>query len=486
MATPKSVSRDRLIKFEFTQEIIDGFRKVGKIPVDFYNKEGQALIHSQENANADDFGKLLKFEFQGIFFLKDDFKKLQAFGTKVDVQPDKAKLLNTEKTIAFAKNTSALISDLRKSSLSSNHAVFIQNSINDLLTDFTQNPEYESGLINILEVLNIAGVSLESEMMTKRTIVAMGMKVRNKKLFNAKEESTDKKDHLNIMMASYLLDVGYSRLNVKENPNLSKEEYATIQQHPIISYLMSLTAPEVSTSVRTMILNHHRPYRGTGVNNNFPDQRSIFNKLMTIRDKYTKETGKERITTDIQDQISLITNDVSSATLEENIAILSLASEFSSLTSEQSWRPAMPPEKALKLILNESFFSYSSRSIRHLIDYVGSSLTNNISIINPFDFVITASVDSEKAVHFDICKVIRVTRFQTRPLLERVGTIRPIIKKENKYKITDFNRDEIKVDRRKARFDLEKTVDSTRIIYLVDPDLNPALYERVTNIATTV
>jgi hypothetical protein len=74
-----------------------------------------------------------------------------------------------------------------------------------LLTDFTQNPEYESGLINILEVLNIAGVSLESEMMTKRTIVAMGMKVRNKKLFNAKEESTDKKDHLNIMMASYLL-----------------------------------------------------------------------------------------------------------------------------------------------------------------------------------------------------------------------------------------------------------------------------------------
>ena len=137
------------------------------------------------------------------------------------------------------------------------------------------------------------------------------------------------------------------------------------------------------------------------------------------------------------------------------------------------------------MILNESFFSYSSRSIRHLIDYVGSSLTNNISIINPFDFVITASVDSEKAVHFDICKVIRVTRFQTRPLLERVGTIRPIIKKENKYKITDFNRDEIKVDRRRARFDLEKTVDSTRIIYLVDPDLNPALYERVTNITST-
>ncbi len=95
MATPKNVSRERLIKFEFTQEIIDGFRKVGKIPVDFYNKEGQALIHSQENANAEDFGKLLKFEFQGIFFLKDDFKKLQAFGTKVELQDHKVQKTGT-------------------------------------------------------------------------------------------------------------------------------------------------------------------------------------------------------------------------------------------------------------------------------------------------------------------------------------------------------------------------------------------------------
>lgn len=485
MAASKNVSRDRLVKFEFTQEIIDGFRKAAQIPVDFFNKEGQVLINKQDNANAEDFGKLLKFEFQGIFYLKDDLKKLLAFGKPTEIKIAKQSVLNQDKTIQFAKQTSALIDDLKKSSLSSNHANFIHSSINDLLSDFVSNPEYESGLINILEILGIAGVSLESELMTKRTIVAMGMKVRNRKILGKGEDTGDKKDHLNLMMASYLLDIGYSRLKLHENPKLTPEEYATIQQHPIISYLMSLTAPEVSTSIRTMILNHHRPYRGTGVNNNFPDQRTIFNKLMTIRDKYTKETGKERIISDIQDQIGLIANDVTSATLEEDIAILSLASEFSSLTSEQSWRGAMTPDKALKIILNDSFFSYSSRSIRHLVDYVGSSLTNNVSIINPFDFVITASVDSERSVHFDICRVIKVARFQTRPLLERLGTIQPIIKKEKRYRITDFNRETIKVDKRKARFDLEKTVDSTRIIYLVDPEINAPLYESATNLANS-
>ncbi|NCN08986.1 MAG: c-di-GMP phosphodiesterase [Leptospira sp.] len=484
MSSSKNVSKDKLIKFEFTQEIIDGFRKVSQIPVDFFNKEGQVLINKQNHANADDFGKLLKFEFQGIFYLKEDQKKLLTFGTpKETVKVNKTDLLNKDKTLQFAKQTSALIADLKKSSLSSNHANFIHNSIDNILTDFVSNPEYESGLINILEILGGAGVSLESELMTKRTIVAMGMKVRNKKNLNKGEDPVDKRDHLNLMMASYLLDIGYSRLKVQDNPKLTSEDYATIQQHPIISYLMSLTAPEVSTEIRTMILNHHRPYRGTGLNNNFPDQRSIFNKLMAIRDKYTKEAGKERITSDIQDQISLIANDVSSVNLDENISILSLASEFSSLTSEQSWRGAMTPDKALKIILNDSFFSYSSKSIRHLVDYVGSSLTNNVSIINPFDFVITASIDSEHSVHFDVCRVIKVTRFQTRPLLERVGTIQPIIKKEKRYRITDFKRDTIKVDKRKARFDLEKTVDSTRIIYLVDPDINAALYESVSKIS---
>ncbi|WCL49248.1 c-di-GMP phosphodiesterase [Leptospira sp. GIMC2001] len=480
MLTSKIVSKDRLMKFEFTQEIIDGFRKAAVIPVDFYNKEGQVLIHKQDNANSDDFGRLLKFAFQGIFFLKDDLKRLMSFGEEsVDKTQIRSKLIDQQKTIAFAKRTNALIDDLRKSSLSSNHAVFIHNSINELLTDFIKNPEYETGIINVVEIMGKAGVSLESEMMTKRTIVAMGMKVRNRKVIQNADQNQDKKDHLNLMMASYLLDIGYTRMNLKENPKLSAEDYATIQQHPIISYLMSLTAPEVSTYVRTMILNHHRPYRGIGVNNNYPDQRVIFNRLMAIRDKYSKETNKERIVTDIQNQIGLIANDVTSTNMEEDVAILSLASEFSSLTSEQSWRQALAPEKALKLILNESFFSYSNRNIRHLIDYVGSSLTNNISIINANDFVITASMDSERSVHFDICKVVSVARYQTRPLLQRIGTIKPIIKKDNKYKIVDFDRTQIKVDRRKANFDLEKTVDSTRIIYLVDKEINPPLYDCV-------
>ncbi|EMO78335.1 hypothetical protein LEP1GSC127_2082 [Leptospira kirschneri str. 200801925] len=57
-----------LQKFDFTEEIIQHFKINSVIPVDFYNRNGQILIHKKENADGDDITKLLRFESQGIYF----------------------------------------------------------------------------------------------------------------------------------------------------------------------------------------------------------------------------------------------------------------------------------------------------------------------------------------------------------------------------------------------------------------------------------
>ncbi|TGL56675.1 c-di-GMP phosphodiesterase [Leptospira ognonensis] len=480
MSDLQQVAKDKLAKFELNEETLNAFRRNNSIPIDLYNKNGQIIIPKKKNPTSDDFGKLLKFELQGVYFLLSELNKGKTAAKLAESAKEPVKLFDQKKIDHFAKQSATLIEDLRKQSFTSEQAVFVQNSINEILTDFTSNPDFESGIFNILEILGVAGVSLQSELMTKRTIVAMGMKVRTKKIVSDADKKPYQKEHLAIMMASYLADVGYAKLDITENPKISKEEYAIIQQHPIISYLMTLPAQEISTDVRTLILNHHRPFRGNGVNNNFPDPRVVFQKLMSVRDIYTKEANKERIVEDIETQLHQQENQVTTASREDDIAILSLASEYASLTSAQSWRPAFSSATALKMIVNDSFFSYSNKNIRHLLDYVGASLTNNENIINPGDFIITAAVDSEKQVHFDICQVIEVDRYQTRPKLQRLCTIKPIFKKANKYRIADFDLTQIRMDRRKAIIDLAShAAGSTRVIYIIDRDLNAPLFDTV-------
>lgn len=485
MSDIQPFANDKLAKFELTEDTLNSFRKNNNIPIDLYNRFGQIIIPKKKNPTAEDFGKLLKFELQGVYFRISELNKGKSpIGLAEDKKAPVVKLFDPKKVEAFAKQSASLIEDLRKQSFGSEQAIHVQNSINEILTDFTSNPDFESGIFNILEILGVAGVSLQSELMTKRTIVAMGMKVRTKKIVSDNDKKPYQKEHLAIMMASYLADVGYAKLDITENPKISKEEYALIQQHPIISYMMTLPAPEISTDVRTLILNHHRPFRGAGVNNNFPDPRIVFQKLMSVRDLYTKEVSKERIVTDIETQLYQQENQITTANREDDIAILSLASEYASLTSAQTWRPAFSSATALKMIVNDSFFSYSNKNIRHLLDYVGASLTNNENIINAGDFIITAAIDSEKQVHFDICQVLEVDRYQTRPKLQRICTIKPIFKKSNKYRIADFDLTQIRMDKRRAIIDLSShAASSTRVIYIVDPVINERLFAAVNKIS---
>jgi hypothetical protein len=474
-------NKEDLIKFDFTQEIIDSFHENQTIPVDFYNKDGQILIHKKEEAKPEDFTKLLKFEFQGVFYKKSDEDKLykqekmptSVYGKAISF----TKLLDPEKAKEQARAAEDLLADLKKTSFNSNHVRSVQKNMDSMLTDFTDNPEFENGLINILDVLSGAGVSKQSELMTKRTVVAMGMKIRSRKAISKADEKIGKREQLNLMTASYLADVGYTKINATDSPSITSEQYEVIKTHPIISYLMIANSPEIDHAVKKLVLNHHRPHRGVGVNNNFPTDQFLIKKLHAFKQKYESELNREVAVQDIEKQIHDIINQNHSSMVEEDIAYLSLASEYASLTTEQPWRDAKDSITALKIILNNCFFSYSDKNIRDLFDYVGLSLSNNKAVVKKNDLIVAASWDSAKKIHFEICRVQDIDRFQTKPLLERLGTIKPIFQKEYKFQLKDFDIKTFQLDKRRAVYNLMNAVDPRRVVYLVDPELNPKLHD---------
>lgn len=474
----KSVSPDLLAKFTFVGETLNLFKSKDCVPFDLYNAEGNLLFEKKKHLTREDYERLLKFELHGIFILVSELNRLkeEIRGGKNDKH--NLQIVNREKIEKFTKQTNDFLEQLRKEAFSSSQAIYIQNSIQEILTDFMHHPEFESGFFNLLEILGSNEAPLRSELMTKRTIVAMGMKIKAKNHVSSEEISHYRHEYLAVMMASYLADIGYSRLDLNEEVNLTKADYQIIKQHPIISYLMTLSAREISSEIRTLILNHHRPFHGVGLSNNFPSTRSTFTKLMAVRDKYSGETNKERIIEDIEKQLFIQQHQVMNATQDEDIAILSLSSEYASLTTNQAWRPAYNSSQALKIIVNNSFFSYNNKNMRLLLDYIGSGLNHNERIINPGDFLITTSLDSENHFLFDLCMVHQVDRFQSLPILQRIGSIKPVFKKTHKYSIDNFDLSQIRIDRRKPLIDLgSQAAISQRIIYIIDKELNPAIYE---------
>ncbi len=478
MNVNQNVSPNLLAKFTFLGETLNAFKSNDSVPFNLYNSEGHLVFEKKKHLTKDDFERLLKFELHGIFILVSELNRLKEEVRGHKFNKGKIHTLDKEHIDKFSKQTNDFIDQLRKEAFTSNQAILVQNSIQEILTDFMHHPEFESGFFSILEFLGQSELPLRSELMTKRTIVAMGMKIKAKNHLLREEANHSHAEYLSIMMAAYLADIGYARLDINDEQPLTKVQYQTIKQHPIISYLMTLAAREISSEVKTLILNHHRPFHGVGLNNNFPTTKSTFTKLMAVRDKYTGEANKENIIEDIEKQLFLQQHQVMNATQDEDIAILSLASEYASLTTNQSWRPAYNSSQALKIIVNNSFFSYNNKNIRLLLDYIGSALNHNERIINPGDFLITTSFDSENHFLFDLCMVHQVDRFQSLPILQRIGSIKPVFRKSYKYMIDNFDLSQIRMDRRRPLIDLgSQAAISQRIIYIIDKDINPTIFE---------
>ncbi|EMG09450.1 hypothetical protein LEP1GSC151_4483 [Leptospira interrogans serovar Grippotyphosa str. LT2186] len=65
-------------------------------------------------------------------------------------------------------------------------------------------------------------------------------------------------------------------------------------------------------------------------------------------------------------------------------------------------------------------------------------------------------------------------------MLERIGTIKPNFSNMGKLRISGFDIASLKLDRRKAVYNLEKNQDPRRIVYVLDSNMDARLYEELT------
>ncbi|MBE7412593.1 MAG: c-di-GMP phosphodiesterase [Leptospiraceae bacterium] len=481
MAAPQNTPvKEGYKQFDFTEEVLQTFREQSVIPIDFYNRDGQILIHKKEGASTDDINRLLRFEAQGIFFRNEDYEKLFS---KQSSRPTHVngrevsftKLVNVDLTKDLAKDTKNLLGELKTSPFQGRQFANVSKSIDNILTDFSNSNDVETGLVNIIEVMGGTNAGVDSEIITKRTVIGMALKLRGMKAISRAEKEIQKAEQMTMMMSSYLCDIGYSQMKIPEHGNISVEEYNYIKNHPMVSYLMLAPLEEIDTKIKSNVLNHHRPYKGESLNNNYPSAKVIVEKLSVLQKKYSEDSGKAHIARDITQQIKHI---LTYTGYEEDTGIISIAGEFAAMTTAKPWRDAMDSMTAMKIILNNSFFTYNEKIVKDFFDYVGHSLCDNRSILNRGDYVITAHSDSGKKVHFEICIIVSINRSQTRPMLERIGTIQPIFSNVKKLEIKDFNLTTMKLDRRKARYNLESG-DPRRIVFIVDPGLNPILFDEI-------
>ncbi|MFA4796051.1 c-di-GMP phosphodiesterase [Leptospira kirschneri] len=476
----QSVNRELLEKFEFNSDVIKSFISQSEIPVDFYNKNGQILIHKKSDASEEDVTRLQKFESQGIYFLISEKDKV----IKPKDNPDMVhgrevsftKLVNPNLTVALAKEASELLEELKHFPLTNNHIRLVQKGIDDILADFKGSTDMELGLVNVIEVMRQAGIKADSEMMTKRTVISMAMKLRGLKALSKTDNEIQKTKQLNIMLASFMVDIGKSRMKLPNHTDLRPEEFDYIKNHPIISYLMIGNLSGVNSEVKSAVLNSHRTFRGEGLNNNYPTTNIIIRRLTEYLQKYKDDKTKKILIEDIQKQIHYALNNTYT---DEDPGIISISGEFASLSSDQEWRNSYDALTSMKLILNNSFFSYNEKIVRDFFDFMALSLCENRSVLNPGDYVIVVSTDSQRKIHFETCVIKEIFRHQTRPLLERIGTIRPVIINKGKIKIQGYDPHSFRQDKRKAVFDLNNSMDSRRVIYIIDPELEPSLYEKV-------
>ncbi|RHX82489.1 c-di-GMP phosphodiesterase [Leptospira yasudae] len=474
-----TVNRDLLEKFEFNSDVIKSFISQSEIPVDFYNKNGQILIHKKSDASEEDVTRLQKFESQGIYFLiseKDKFAKPKNPDSVHGREVSFTKLVNSDLTVALAREASDLLEELKHYPLTNHNIRLVQKGIDDILVDFKASSDMELGLVNVIEVMRQAGIKADSEMMTKRTVISMAMKLRGMKALSKTDNDIQKTKQLNVMLASFMVDIGKSRMKLPNHPDLRPEEFDYIKNHPIISYLMIGNLNGIDSDVKAAVLNSHRTFRGEGLNNNYPSSNVILRRLTEYLQKYKDDKSKQILIEDIQKQIHHI---LSNSYTDEDPGIISISGEFASLSSDQDWRPAYDALTSMKLILNNSFFSYNEKIVRDFFDLMALSLCENRSVLNPGDYIIVVSMDSQKKVHFETCVIKEIFRHQTRPLLERIGTIRPIITNKGKIKIEGYDPQSFRQDKRKAVFDLNNSMDPRRVIYIIDPELEPNLYEKV-------
>lgn len=461
--------------FEFTVEIVNRLREQKAIPIDFYNKDGQILIHKKEEATEEEIGRILRFIDQGIYYNDLDSDKLN-LREKKEI-PDgltETRLLSKEYTRKLTEHAGKMFDALKTSSSSQKFTGESNSILNGLFEDFANQSDAMSGLVNIIELMKESESPYQVELAVKRSVIAMALKTRGMQAaLSHKDKLMHKETINNLMLSAFLCDVGYFRMDMPKELGLSMKQMEYIKNHPLMSYLLVAHDPNVNSKVKHTILIHHSAkYDGVNVNN-YPDVKFLQHKLGSVFEKVKSNPSKKALAKNIELQLTLID---SIQPYNEDANIVAIASEFASLTTRVPWREPFESDRAVKMIVNNSYFTYNRRIVREFLDYISISLCDNKMIITEGDFVIVAVASQKEDFYFEVCRVDSIDRLQSRPEVVRFAIIRPIIEKSPKFRFKTFNMENIKPDPRKARYDLNK--DDTRfIIYIVDAAYDKELYE---------
>ncbi len=468
--------------FDFSPEIIQSFREKKEIPVHFYNKNGQILIYKKEEASDSEIDRLLKFLNQGIFYNDKDSARLGV--QRKDPPPPgftDTELLNKKMADQVSGTATEIFDTMKKSAMTTVMARRANESMNNFLVGFQEQPDVMTGLVSIIELIKESGMSYEVDVAVKRAVVAMAMKIRSNNIVGADALAKSGERLSNVLMAALYADISYAKLSLPESDGLTGDQVSYIRNHPIYSYFMIAHEPTIPSDVKRMVLYHHSPLGYMGLNNNYPSVEALKKKFDLMRGRITGDPQKQVTLDDMNHQQEFIRKR-DKTHYDEDLNILSLASEFASLTSDVPWRKAYAPGHAVKILVNDSFFTYPVRIIREFLDHMAVSLNSNQPILREGNYLVLASQSIKGATHFEVCQVSDMRRYQSRPGVDRIGFIQPSIVKHPKLKLTGFRPENMKPDKRACHYELMMD-DSRRIVYIIDPVLNPELFEFVDSVA---
>jgi hypothetical protein len=230
----------------------------------------------------------------------------------------------------------------------------------------------------------------------------------------------------------------------------------------------------VPFETKRLVLNQRRTLPENQITNNYPDLRWMIATLQTLAQDNEKK-GKKEVATNIVKQLASLKEFV---VYEEDVNILSLATDFAALTTETSWREAKNPLTAIKMIVNTSFFQYGPKVIRDFLDHISISLSHNQKVIKNDDLLILSLTMNSGQTYFELVKVLEVGRYQSRALVQRLGVLHMATRYENSVYQGTFLTETFRPDPRRIKINLAQDF-LRRIIYVIDPTIDPQLYDQL-------
>lgn len=457
---------EELKPFDFSDEIFDKLKREHSIPVHFYNKNGQILIHKKNNASDHEIDQLFKFKNQGIFF--DEAEEAKLRDSKKEIENEIEGLSNTrlfdrKKIDDFKDDTDELFDRLKTGAVDAIFAKKAQERVAGIFEEFRNQEDMKTGLINILELLkNDNTGNFNSELAVKKTVIAMALKIRGLNAQNTREAIKIQKMVTILMNSALFSDIGKIRMNMPTHTNLSEKEFDYVRKFPLMSYLMIAHEKSIDPLIKRNILCQQCPLPEENAGNNYPPKKWLINNFKQLM---VKHKSNPNLLQDLAEQIRLINKPLS---FDEDPNILAMVSEYASLTSRVSWREAFSSKKAIQIMVNQSFYTYTSRAMREFLDYISMSLNNNEKIINNGDYAILALNNySEKTMNFEISRIIKSTKFQSIPEVYKIAEIKMETQKRGKLVLAPPTKENLKLNVRRGDFLLEKD-QSRRIVYILD------------------